>query len=249
MFDKNTLYDDSQFYDLVHGDFAAPEVLAFYENKIEKYGSPVLELACGSGAYIVPLTEKGFDIVGVDISNAMLKRAEEKARARKISIDVKNGDVRDFNLNRKFPLILLLGNSFQHLLTREDVEKCFAAIRKHLAPNGRFIVEVFNPSVKILSRNPEENVLESEYETSNGKFVLSGKLNYDSATQINHIVWDYKNLTTGAIKQFFFTMRQFYPQELDALFAYNNFRIEHKFGDKDGSNFESHSPSQIIIAS
>lgn len=242
------LYDDSRFYDLVHGDFAAPEVVAFYEDKIKRYGSPVLEIACGSGAYLIPFAEINIEAVGIDISAEMLHRAEEKASARNVSLNLTTGDIRDFNLKRKFPLILLLGNSLQHLLTHEDVKKCFASVKKHLMSDGRFIVEVFNPSLKILMRSPDENVLDSEYETPEGKFILTGNVDYDAATQINRIEWNYRNTLTEKVKQFKFTMRQFFPQELDALFYYNNFHIEHKFGNRDGSPFESDSPRQIVIA-
>ncbi|HEX8396461.1 MAG TPA: class I SAM-dependent methyltransferase [Pyrinomonadaceae bacterium] len=249
MSEKQTLYDDSIFYDLVHGEFAPPETLAFYEDKIALYGSPVLELACGSGAYVIPLAEKGVDVVGIDISDEMLSRAKEKAAARNVSLDLRKGDIRDFELNQKFPLILLLGNSLQHLLTREDVEKCFAAVKQHLTPNGRFIIEVFNPSLKILTRPADENVLDSEYETEAGKMTLIGRVNYDAATQINHIAWIYQNVMTGKSKHFSFAMRQFFPQEFDALLHYNGFQIEQKFGNRDGSPFESSSLRQIVVAS
>ena len=248
MTNEQTLYDDSLFYDLVHGEYAAPEALAFYQDKIVVYGSPVLELACGTGAYLIPLAEKGIEIVGVDISDEMLSRAKEKAAARNVRVDLRKSDIRDFEWNQKFPLILLLGNSLQHLLKREDVEKCFAAVKRHLTPNGRFVVEVFNPSLKILSRQPDENVPESEYETTEGKAVLTGKVDYDAATQINRITWNYQIQAIGENKQFSFTMRQFFPQELDALLLYNNFQIEQKFGNRDGSAFESNSPRQIVVA-
>ena len=248
MKENQELYDEAEFYDLVHGAFAAPETLAFYEDKIARYGAPVLELACGSGAYLVPLAEKGVSVVGVDISDEMMKLAKAKAAARNVSIDVRKGDMRDFELNQKFSLILLLGNSFQHLLTHSDVEKCFSAVKKHLTPNGRFIIEVFNPSLKILMTDPDENVLDSEYETPSGKTVLTGKVDYDAATQINFIAWNYHNQTTDQTRQFKFTMRQFFPQEFDYLFACNGFQIEHKFGDRDGSEFVSSSPLQIVIA-
>ena len=246
--DEQTLYDDSIFYDLVHGAFAAPETLSFYEDKIALYGEPVLELACGSGAYLIPLAEKGVEAAGIDISAEMLKRAEEKAAARKVKLDLHQGDIRSFELNKKFPLILLIGNSLQHLLTREDVQKCFAAVKRHLMPEGRFIVEVFNPSLKILSRSPNEIVLDSEYEPPGGKFVLNGQVDYEAATQINHIKWTFKNVSGGKQKHFRFSMRQFFPQEFDVLFFYNNFQIEQKFGDRDGSLFTSDSPRQIVIA-
>lgn len=248
MSDEQTLYDDSFFYDLVHGAFAAPETLSFYEDKIALYGEPVLELACGSGTYLIPLAEKGVEAAGIDISAEMLKRAEEKAAARKVKLDLRQGDIRSFELNRKFPLILLIGNSLQHLLTRENIEKCFAAVKRHLTPDGRFIVEVFNPSLKILSHSPDEIVLDSEHETPGGKFVLNGQVDYDAATQINHIKWTFKNVSSGKQRLFRFSMRQFFPQELDTLFFYNNFQIEQKFGDRDGSIFTSDSPRQIIIS-
>lgn len=247
MSDTRTLYDDSRFYDLVHGDYAAPETLAFYEKQIALCGAPVLELACGTGHYLIPLAEKGVEISGIDISGEMLERATRKASGRNVSIDVRKGDIRDFQLDRKFSLILLLGNSLQHLTTREDLEKCLNAVKKHLTPNGRFVVEVFNPSLKILSRRPDENVLDSVYETDEGKMSLTGKVNYDEATQINQITWNYQNVSTGESKEFFFTMRQFFPQELDALLTYNGFHIEDKFGDRRGEKFESNSPRQIIV--
>lgn len=249
MSDEQTLYDDSKFYDLVHGEFAAPEILAFYENQIASHGSPVLELACGTGHYLIPLAEKGVEIVGVDVSGEMLARAREKAAARNVAVDLRKADIRDFELHRKFSLVLLLGNSLQHLLTRRDVENCFATVKRHLLPEGRFIVEVFNPSFEILSRSSDEDVLDSEYETEEGKMFLTGRVNYDAATQINHITWKYRNKTTAASKTFSFTMRQFFPQELDALLVYNNFKIEQKFGDRDGSVFKSDSPRQIVVAS
>lgn len=248
MSDKQTLYDDSRFYDLVHGEYAAPETLDFYEKQITLYGSPVLELACGTGHYLIPLAEKVIEISGIDISGEMLERATEKASKRNISIDVQKGDIRDFELDRKFSLILLLGNSLQHLTTREDVEKCFDAVKKHLTPNGRFIVEVFNPSLKILSRDSDENVLDSVYETDKGEMSLTGRVNYDEATQINHITWKYQNASTGESTKFTFTMRQFFPQELNALLIYNGFHIEEKFGNRNGEKFESSSPRQIVVA-
>ncbi len=245
---EQTIYEDSIFYDLVHGDFAAPETLDFYFDKIERYGSPVLELACGSGAFLVPFAQRDIEAVGIDISAEMLNRASEKAAAKNVSLRLLAGDIRDFKLGRKFPLILLPGNSMQHLLTREDAEKCFASVKKHLTDDGRFIVEVFNPSLKILSRPPDENILDSEYETPEGKFILTGKVDYNAATQINNIEWHFHNVLTGKSKIFSFSMRQFFPQEFESLLIYNGFEIEQKFGDHDGSPFEKDSPRQIIIS-
>lgn len=243
------LYENDWLYDLVHEKAADSEQVAFYEKQINKYGSPVLELACGTGNYLVTLSHDEVKISGIDISDEMLHGAQRRAQSQNIETNLINADMREFELYQKFALIFIAGNSFQHLNTKDDVEACFASVRKHLAPDGRFIVEIFNPSLELLNRNPNERFFVGEYRTENGWIVLTENVRYDAATQINHINWHYKNQYHKEEQTVSFTMRQFFPQELDAIFQFNNFKIEAKFGDFDESNFSGASPKQIIVAS
>lgn len=243
------LYDESWLYDLIHEKPADSREVAFYERQIQKYGSPVLELACGSGNYLVVLSQPDIEISGIDISGEMLNAAEQRAERQATETNLINADMRSFELNQTFALIFVAGNSLQHLEKRTDVEACFASVRRHLAPGGKFIVEVFNPSPKLLNRNPQERYFVGEYKTENGWVVLTENVRYDIATQINHIDWHYKNQFMKEEQTVSFTMRQFFPQEFDALFEYNGFRIEAKYGDFDESAFSSDSPKQIVVAS
>jgi ubiquinone/menaquinone biosynthesis C-methylase UbiE len=243
------LYENSWLYDLIHDKAPDSREVAFYERAIERYGSPVLELACGSGNYLVTLSQSDVEISGLDISGDMLHAAEKRAENRNIETNLINADMRDFNLNQKFALIFIAGNSLQHLNTREDVEACFDSVKRHLKPDGKFIVEVFNPSLELLNRRADERFYFGEYETEDGKYELSENVRYDAATQINYLHWHYKNESMQAEETVSFTMRQFFPQEFDALFHYNGFRVEHKFGNFDESDFTSASPKQIVVAS
>ncbi|HXG83650.1 MAG TPA: class I SAM-dependent methyltransferase, partial [Pyrinomonadaceae bacterium] len=67
------LYDNNWLYDLVHEKSADGEQTAFYERQIERYGSPVLELACGTGNYLVTLSLNDVEISGLDNSDEMLQ--------------------------------------------------------------------------------------------------------------------------------------------------------------------------------
>ncbi len=242
------LYDNDWLYDLVHEKSADSEQIAFYERQIERYGSPVLELACGTGNYLVTLSNNDVEISGLDNSDEMLHSARLRSESQNTETNLINADMRNFELGQKFALIFVAGNSFQHLNNIEDVEACFASVKKHLAPGGRFIVEVFNPSLALLNRNPNERYFVGEYKTGEGWIVLTENIFYDAATQINHLQWHYKNQFVKEEKTVAFTMRQFFPQELDALFRCNDFRIEHKYGDFDESTFTTDSPKQIIVA-
>lgn len=243
------LYENSWLYDLIHEKSPDSREVNFYERAIERYGSPVLELACGSGNYLVTLSHSDVEISGLDISDDMLQAAERRAEQQNIETKLTNADMRDFELNQKFALIFIAGNSLQHLNTYEDVAACFASVRRHLKPNGTFIVEIFNPSIKLLNRSPDERYFRGEYETENGLVTISENVRYDAATQINHLQWHYKNQTMPEEQTVSFTMRQFFPKEFDFLFQLNGFRIDYKYGDFDESDFTSDSQKQIVVAS
>ena len=242
------LYEHLWLYDLVHAKPSDSEQIAFYERVIEYFGQPVLELAVGTGNYLVTLSENNFDISGTEKFEESLNAARAKAESRNVETNLYSADMRDFNLGQKFKLIFAAGNSLQHLKTIADVQSCFASVRRHLLPNGRFIIEVFNPSVELLSRNPNQRYFVGEYRTDDGWITLHTNVRYDSAAQINYIDWHYKNQFHKEEQTVSFSMRQFFPQELDALFAYNGFRIEHKFGNFDESPFSAGSPKQIIVS-
>jgi ubiquinone/menaquinone biosynthesis C-methylase UbiE len=243
------LYENSWLYDLIHEKSPDSQEVAFYEKQIAEYGSPVLELACGSGNYLVTLSQTDVEISGLDISGEMLNAAEKRGETQNIETNLTNADMRDFELNQKFKLIFIAGNSLQHLSDYADVAACFSSVKKHLEPNGKFIVEVFNPSLTLLSRNPDERFFVGEYRTENGWVVLTENVRYDAASQINYLQWHYKNQFMKEEETVSFTMRQFFPQEFDFLFELNGFRIEQKFGDFDESKFTSDSPKQIVVAS
>src|SRR5579885_2989432 len=69
------------FYDVEHAQF--DEDLDLYQNYAELCGpgSPLLELACGSGRLLAPLAAEGYTLVGVDSSAAMLALARQNAQA------------------------------------------------------------------------------------------------------------------------------------------------------------------------
>ena len=72
-------------------------------------------------------------------------------------------------------------------------------------------------------------------------------MSYDSATQINHIRWFFRNGESDNDTVLSFAMRQFFPQEIDALLAYNGFPVEQKYGSYDEKVFAGESPKLLIV--
>ncbi len=244
--DTEPLYRDGLHYDAQHVEIV--EDIPFYISQAKKYGEPILELACGTGRITIPLARQSFDIIGLDISEGMLKVAREKAEREHLSCTLIKADCRNFSIPRKFNLIFIPFNSIAHIHDRESFNALCGSVKNHLNENGRFIIDIFNPKLEILMSEAKKRYSVAEYEDPYGheNVTITENNVYDKETQINHITWYYK---IGKQEEFAveLNMRIYYPQELDNMLYYNGFEIVEKLGDFDGSTFDSDSPKQLVI--
>ena len=108
-------------------------------------GRAVLEIACGTGRVILPIAREGIEVVGLDNAAAMLNIARRKAASDGVEVSWVEADMRDFDLARRFGLVIIPYRSFLHLLTDTDQQSCLAAVLRHLEPGGRFALNFFAP--------------------------------------------------------------------------------------------------------
>jgi ubiquinone/menaquinone biosynthesis C-methylase UbiE len=215
----------------------------------QHYGGPILEVMCGTGSIAIPIAGQGLRVTGLDLAETMLEEARRKSAAAGVEVEWVQGDVRNFELGQQYKLILLLANSICHLLTREELETCLRCVARHLHPEGRFVVSVFVPSLPLLLKTPveEQEFLDCVDPDTGDAIVITQRSWYDAATQITHNFL-FKRINYGPVEpDGELTMRMYFPQELDALFWYNGFEIEHKYEDIDGSPFTAQSSMQVFI--
>ncbi len=239
-------YLDGRHYDKKIESRKGLEDVPFYLKNAVEYGEPILELACGTGRVTIPIAKEGLSVTGLDLLDTMLTQAKKKSKESGVKIDWIKADMTDFNLNKKFNLILMPGCAFNWLLELESVEKCLTCVKEHLKPNSVFIFDAFNPDLNFLIRDPSKTYPNAEYQDPDGRglVIVSERSKYDKATQIN----DVKLLYSIAGKKINneLKLRIFFPQELDAILKYNGFKIITKYGDFDQSAFTSHSRRQLF---
>ncbi len=122
------------------------EDVPFYLDEARRSGGPVLELAVGTGRIAVPIAASGIPVVGVDLSEGMLQVARERAQEIGAELDLRYGDMRDPPVEGTFPLVLVPFRSMLHMETDADRRAVLRAIKRHLAPDGRLIFDVFAPA-------------------------------------------------------------------------------------------------------
>ena len=156
----------SEWYDRIH---VRDDDLAFWTEEARFSGGPVLELGCGTGRVAIPMAQTGIQVVGLDNSRELLSIARGKARSLRLSrdqIQFTYGDMRRFSLKQQFPLVCIPFNSFLLLLSVAEQFQALLAIRKHLIPSGRLIIDIFVPDLDRLVSDPS-------VETSNGELLES----------------------------------------------------------------------------
>ncbi len=243
-----SIYRDPSQYDLL-AQMTAPQDLGFYRGLADRQGSPLLELACGTGRICLALALEGLDCVGVDISPAMIESARHKAKAARLDVELRVGDIRDLDLGRTFKLVLLPYNSLNHLLTTEHVERFVDSCLRHLDADSRLVIDTFNPNPQALfpdGSQPCQLLLFREPLTGS-RVKLFEQTHYDTASQVNHITWRYEIDGRPDARVDELQMRIFFPQELDALLTRGGLQIEQKLGGYDGSPFGSGSAKQLTV--
>lgn len=243
---SSDIYWDGRHYDRINEFYT--QDLPFYFSQTTGLEDPILELACGTGRLTIPFAQRGYKITGLDQSHAMLKVAAQKTGNRLSNLELVLADARSFALDRRFGLILFPFNALTHLLTAQDLGDCLHCVANHLTGSGRLIIDVFNPSLTILTRPATTRYPVRTYLDPDGRGVITvTETNwYDRATQINHLTW-YFHYESGAEEQITWSMRMWFPQELDALLQYHGFRIAAKYGNYDATPFLSDSPHQLVV--
>jgi SAM-dependent methyltransferase len=247
--DGSGVYWDGLQYDAFNKPYH--DDLAFYLAEAKKARGPVLELACGTGRLTIPLKKAGLDILGLDMAAPMLERASAKAAAAGVRVSFLSGDARRFSLGRRFGLIFMAFNSLQHLATLADLEGLFSSVRRHLAPRGRFIFDVFNPDPRYLTRDPEELLPVAYYDdpAGGGKTLVNEQYSYEMEAQVSRIIWHYRREKDGKTVKKTLNLRCFFPQELPALLKYNGFRVMARYGDFKRSPFKGGHMKQVFVCS
>jgi SAM-dependent methyltransferase len=122
------LLDDEQFYSKAAAACLRP-------------GEPLLELGTGTGRLAERLLEAGHALVGVDVSAAMLDKAQAKLAGYGDRYRGVHADVGAMSLGRTFSLAIVPYGTMAHFLTDEDRTRAFRAVFEHLEPGGTFVFD------------------------------------------------------------------------------------------------------------
>jgi len=137
--------DSASFYDL----FASENDVFYYKELGLQYGS-ALEIGVGTARVALELAKAGVEVWGIDSSRHMLDEAkrklEKEAAVVQKHVKLFEADMKNFNLDRTFPLIYIPSSTIQHCAKQVDQISCLKTINKHLPRNGLLAFNLILPS-------------------------------------------------------------------------------------------------------
>ena len=156
--------DFAGVYDTFMDDTLYQEWADFLAQLIEKYGiskpvrdreqgildserNLVLDLGCGTGTLTELLYQKGYDMIGVDLSQEMLNIALEKKEKSGSEILYLCQDMRELDLFSTVGTVISVCDSVNYLLENDEVEETFGLVNNYLYPGGIFLFD-FNTVYK-----------------------------------------------------------------------------------------------------
>jgi len=248
----------AEYYDYLP-PVAGRQDVEFYVQKAQEQGDPILELGCGTGRVLLPLAEAGNRVVGLDLSKPMLNRCQAKLEGKPPAVRERvrliQGDMTEFDAGEKFRLITIPFRPFQHLLRVEQQMACLSCARRHLAPGGQLVLDVFHtdPGRMHDPAFQQESSPYPEVTLPDGRQVrLSERIaGFIRAEQTNDVEMIY-NIThpEGRTERlvFAFRLRYFFRFEMEHLLARCGFGVKELYGNYDGRPLEDDSPEMIFVA-
>jgi SAM-dependent methyltransferase len=244
----------ARLYDLEYDGW--DEDSAFWQSFAARTGGPIAEFGCGTARALAPLAQRGYAVIGVDSSQAMLKRAAERFQAYGIDEDSFRLVCRPMEaaaIDEQVRLVFSALNAFAHLATPRRQLQALAAAHRMLDPEGLLILDLFNPLTQEYDERDRMVTLRNVLaDPLTGAPIQQFEVwEVDRETQVVQTTYLYDCLQAdGSIRRVTttFPMRYSYRYEIEARLAQANFAVENVFGSYEADPFTGSEEKMIFVA-
>lgn len=222
----------TEFYALVQHPYSE-QALRLYMNYAAQAQGPILEPMCGTGRFLIPMLQAGFDAYGFDASEHMLECFKQKFSVISDKLaPISQEFVENFSSDMRYQLIFVPYGSWGLITDLESCKKGLAIMYDHLAPGGKFVLEI-----ETVASLPEPCGIERrgvQTKTDGSKIVLTTMTSYDPESQIFSSQCRYESIVGNQItnteheefKQYLYNF-----DEMDKLLTNSGFIYIKKYQD------------------
>lgn len=169
----------AEMYEILHKE-APQDELSFYLSYAEKR-MKILEPLCGSGRFLIPFLERGYDIIGIDKSTDMLAKLNQKVS----NVKVFQKDILEYNSTEKYDYIFISSGSVSLFTNMDLCKKILCKMKDLLERDGKFVFAV--DTIALKCHNDTDYKTSISVKTKEGyELILKGKNYYDEKTHTQY---------------------------------------------------------------
>jgi SAM-dependent methyltransferase len=199
-------------------------------------GGSALEFAVGTGRLALPLSQRGVEVHGIDLSPDMVAQLRAKPGSEGIAVTI--GDFATTVVEGRFRLVYLVYNTIENLTTQDEQIECFRNAARHLEPGGVFVIEVDVPQLQRLPPGETVRVF-----TSSPTRLGFDELDISTQSGVSHHHW----IAGGERVTFSVPYRYVWPSELDLMARLAGLTLSARWGDWNGEPFTSGSTKHVSV--
>ncbi len=198
----------------------------------------ILDLCCGTGRHSLALSQRGFDVVGIDRTAAYIEKAMSEAEKRGLDVAFVISDMREYCALNSFDIVLNLFGSFGYFEDPDDDRRVVENVYDSLHPGGRFLIET--QGKEILARDFQEKdwgeerdllILSEKKVSQNWGRIETRWIAIRGAQRIEHRV----------------SVRSYSAVELASLLASCDFREVRAYGSLDGTEYDQAAQRLVVV--
>jgi SAM-dependent methyltransferase len=195
-----------------------------------------LELGIGTGRIALPLAERGVEVHGIDLSEAMVAKLRAKPGGDSIGVTI--GDFAATKVGGSFALAYMVFNTIMNLTTQEAQVACFRNVAARLEPGGCFVIEVMIPELQRLP--PGET-----FRVFSGGERYWGIDEYDVASQ--GLISHHLELVGDKVERVSMPFRYAFPAEYDLMAQLAGMTLRGRWAGWKREPFTSDSDKHVSV--
>jgi len=204
-------------------------------------GVKILDLCCGQGRHSLELARRGFQVVGVDLSEALLYAARKRAESKGLSVTFLHCDMREIDFADEFDAVINMFTSFGYLESEAEDEKVLGKVAQALKSGGKFLLDVVNRD-----RLVREFQAREWHAADEGWLVLEERT-FDHLSGRMETRWVCV-ARDGVRYERLSSVRLYTASELRTMLERAGLKVTNLFGDYDGSPYSWDSQRLIVVS-
>ena len=240
------------FYDWENARTVQRRDVAFWESLALAAEGDVLELGTGTGRIAIPVALAGARVVGIDLSEPMLRRAVRRVRRLRSPRRPRlvRGDIRELPFpSEAFSLVMAPYGILQSLVREGDLRAALQSVSRVLPRGGRFAMDLV-PDLPKWSEYTRRKSLSGRFGAAS-RVTLIESVSQDRAKGLTRFDQEYivHRGRRAETHRFTLTFRTVSVPQMRRRLEPAGFRVEAVLGDYNGGPWDPRADVWVIIAS